>query len=136
MFLYSIDDLEHIVTANFERRKAELPKAETIIDEEVGKFWRWYSGLRAVPFIRHLREQAETVRQTELDRALSQLNHLSEADRRRVERLSRDLLKKLLHQPTSRMRAAAEDGREHDILETARFLFGIEEDGAGEDAAK
>ncbi|UCC48064.1 MAG: glutamyl-tRNA reductase [Gemmatimonadota bacterium] len=136
VFLYSIDDLEHIVTANFERRKAELPKAETIIDEEVGKFWRWYSGLRAVPFIRHLREQAETVRQTELDRALSQLNHLSEADRRRVERLSRDLLKKLLHQPTSRMRAAAEDGREHDILETARFLFGIEEDGAGEDAAK
>jgi glutamyl-tRNA reductase len=136
VFLYSVDDLEHIVTANFERRKAELPKAETIIDEEVEKFWRWYSGLRAVPFIRHLREQAETVRQAELDRALSQLEHLSEADRRRVERLTRDLLKKLLHQPTSRMRAAAEDGREHDILETARFLFGIEEDGAGENAAK
>lgn len=131
VFLYSIDDLEHIVTANFERRRAELPKAEAIIDEEVEHFWRWYSGLRAVPFIRHMREQAETLRQAELDRALLQLEHLAEGDRRRVERLTRDLLKKLLHQPTARMRAAAENGREHDILEAARFLFGIDEDGAG-----
>lgn len=129
VFLYSIDDLEHIVTANFERRQAEVPKAERIIAEEVENFWRWYSGLRAVPFIRQLREGAERVRQSELERTLSQLDHLSETDQRRVERLTRDILQKVLHQPTARIRAAAEDGREHDILEAARYLFGLEEHG-------
>ena len=132
VFLYSIDDLEGIVTANHERREAEVPKAEAIIDYEVDKFWRWYSGLQAVPFIRRLRERAEDVRRLELDRALAQLEHLSESDRQRVERLTRDLLQKVLHRPTARMREAAEDGREHDVLEAASYLFGIEEeDGDG-----
>jgi glutamyl-tRNA reductase len=130
VFLYSIDDLQGIVTANQERRRAEVPKAEAIVETEVDKFWRWYSGLQAVPFIRQLRERAEDTRQSELGRALAQLGHLSEPDQQRVERLTRDLLRKVLHQPTARMRAAAEDGREHDILEAARYLFGIEEEDA------
>jgi glutamyl-tRNA reductase len=132
VFLYSIDDLQHIVTANFERREAELPRAEAIIEEEIENYWRWYSGLRAVPFIRQLRERAEDLRQVEVDRVLAKLDHLSERDRKHVERLSRDLLNKLLHHPTARMREAAEDGREHDILEAARYLFAMEEDGSGQ----
>lgn len=130
VFLYSIDDLQHIVAANVEKRQAEVPRAESIIRNEVGKFWRWYSGLRAVPFIRELRERAEHLRVSELDRAANQLNHLPEKDRQRVDRLTRDILQKVLHQPTARMRAAAEDGREHDILEAARYLFGIEQEEA------
>jgi glutamyl-tRNA reductase len=133
VFLYSVDDLQQIVDASFERRQTEVPKAEAIIRDEVDKFWRWYSGLQAVPFIRQLRGRVEAVRQTELDHALSKLGHLSESDRQRVERLTRDLLQKVLHQPTARMRAAAEDGREHDILVAARYLFGMEEDGTGEE---
>ncbi|MEE9133129.1 MAG: glutamyl-tRNA reductase [Gemmatimonadota bacterium] len=132
VFLYSIDDLQQIVSANFERRKAELPVAEAIIKDEVNNFWRWYSGLRAVPLIRRLRERAEDMRRAELERALSQMKTLSEADCKRVERLTRDLLQKILHQPTARMRAAAEDGREHDILEAAQYLFAMEEEGMGE----
>lgn len=133
VFLYSIDDLQQIVNASFERRKAEIPKAEAIIRDGVEDYWRWYSGLRAVPFIRQLRERAEDMRQAELERALGQLDHLTKKDRERVERLTRDLLQKVLHQPTARMRAAAEDGREHDILEAARYLFGMESDGTEED---
>ncbi|NIR42520.1 MAG: glutamyl-tRNA reductase [Gemmatimonadetes bacterium] len=126
VFLYTIDDLQQIVTANYERRKAELPKAEKIIEHEVEKFWRWYSGLRAVPFIKQLRNQAEQMRQSEVDRTLSELDHLSDSDREKIQRLSVTLLKKFLHQPTARIRAAAEDGREHDVLEAARFLFDVE----------
>jgi hypothetical protein len=45
-------------------------------------------------------------------------------------------VEKLLHRPTSRMGAAAENGREHDIPEAAPSLFGIDEDGAGKHVAK
>lgn len=130
VFLYTIDDLQQIVSANYERRKAELPKARKIIGDEVDKFWRWYSGLQAVPLIKQLRDRAEEMRRSEVDRTLSQLGHLSDSDRSKVERLSVSLLKKLLHQPTARMRAAAEDGREHDVLEAARFLFDMDSESA------
>jgi glutamyl-tRNA reductase len=133
VFLYSVDDLQHIVSASFERRKAELPKAEKIIADEVDKFWRWYTGLQAVPTIRRLRDRADDLRQTELERTLSQLKHLPQDDRQKIERLSMSLLNKFLHQPTARIRAAAEDGREHDVLDAARFLFDLEEDTGGEE---
>ncbi len=136
VFLYTIDDLQHIVTANVQRRKAELPKAESIIEDEVDKFWRWYSGLRAVPLIKQLRERAEDMRRAELERTLGRLDHLSKADVERVDRLTKDLLQKLLHQPTARMRAAAEDGRQHDILEAARYLFGIKEEEGDENGGR
>ncbi len=133
VFVYSVDDLQHIVTSNYERRKAEIPKAESIVAEEVENFWRWYAGLRAVPFIRQMRERAEGMRQDELQRTMSQLSHLSSEDREKVDRLTRNLLQKVLHQPTARIRAAAEDGREHDILEAVRYLFGMEEENTGND---
>lgn len=132
VFLYSIDDLQHIVTANFERRKAEVPRAEEIIEEEVAGFWRWYCGLQAVPLIKELRGQAEEMRRQELERALSQLDHLSAADRERIDQLTRQILQKLLHRPTARLRAAAQDGRGHDLLAAARYLFDVaDEDGYG-----
>ncbi|HSG81872.1 MAG TPA: glutamyl-tRNA reductase, partial [Gemmatimonadota bacterium] len=135
VFLYTIDDLQHIVTASFERRRAELPKAERIIASEVEKFWRWYSGLRVVPFIRQLRGRAEDVRQSGLQRTLSQLQHLQDDDRQKIERLTTSLLNKFLHQPTARIRAAAENGREHDVLEAARFLFDMDDDGSEEESS-
>ena len=133
VFLYSIDDLQHIVTANFERRKSDVPRAEMIIDEEAGNFWRWYSGLRAVPLIKQLRERAEDMRKQELDRALSELRHLSGADRDRIEQLTKQILQKFLHHPTARLRSAAEDGQGYDVLAAARYIFDVaEEDGHGE----
>jgi glutamyl-tRNA reductase len=135
VFLYTIDDLQHIVTASFERRRAELPKAERIIAGEVERFWRWYSGLRAVPFIRQLRGRAETIRQSELRRTMSQLQHLPDDDRQKIERLTTSLLRKFLHQPTAQIRAAAENGREHDVLEAARFLFDMDESGDEEESS-
>jgi glutamyl-tRNA reductase len=135
VFLYSIDDLQHVVSASVERRKAELPRAEKIITEEVDNFWRWYSGLRAVPIIRQLRDRADEMRRSELDRTLAQLDHLPDADRQKIERLTNSLLKKFLHQPTAQIRAAAEDGREHDVLEAARFLFDMDDDETGEESS-
>lgn len=126
VFLYNVDDLKHVVTANLERRRSELPKAERLIEESASEFWRWYVGLEAVPLIRRLRERAESLRQEEWGRWRPQLEHLSPQDRERVERMTRGLLKKLLHSPTVRIREAAENGRGAELLDAARTLFDIE----------
>lgn len=128
VFLYDIDDLQAIVEGNLDRRRAELPAAEGIVGAGVEDYWAWYSSLAVVPTIRALREHGERVRQTEMERALRQLQHLSPEDQLAIDALTRGLLNKLLHSPTVRLRQAAGNGRGTGVLDTVRYLFELEPD--------
>jgi glutamyl-tRNA reductase len=130
VFLYDIDDLSQVVEGNLERRRSEVGLAEQIITEGIGEFWSWYRGRNVVPLIRQLRGHAEEVREIETARALRSLQHLPAADRAVVENLTRQLLNKVLHSPTARLREAAASGRDGEIAQAARYLFGLEPDSA------
>jgi len=127
VFLYDLDDLRAVVTANVDRRRDELPTAEELIAAEVERFWQWFAGLAAVPVLTHFRGEMDRLRERELAVALRQLDHLGPADRAVVERLSRSLMNKFLHGPTVRLRAAAANGRGLGIVDAVRYLFGLEE---------
>lgn len=136
VFLYDVDDLGQVVEGNLERRRSEIALAEQIIVDGVSEFNAWYRARNVVPLIRQLRGRAEELRALETARALRALRHLSPADRTAVENLTRQLLNKVLHSPTSRLREAAANGRETQITEAARYLFGLENGAAhDEDAA-
>jgi glutamyl-tRNA reductase len=132
VFLYNLDDLHQVVEGTLERRRAELPFAEAIIRDGASDYWNWYRALDVVPVIRQLRERAEQMRAQETERAMRALRHLSVEDRAAVEALTRQLLAKLLHQPTVRLREAAASGDDADIVEAARFLFELENRNGGE----
>lgn len=125
VFLYNLDDLQAVVAANLERRRAELPTAEQLIDGEVDRFWDWMAGLAAVPVLKDLRSQMEDLRTRELSDALRRLNHLPAAERAVVEELSRTLMNKFLHEPSVKLRLAAANGRGLSVIDTARYLFGL-----------
>ncbi len=126
VFLYNLDDLQAVVSSNLERRGRELPTAEQLIDAEVAKYWDWVSGLAAVPALTQMRAHMDAVRERELADALRRLRTLSPDDRAVVEELSRTLMNKFLHEPTVRLRAAAANGRGLGVVDTARYLFGLE----------
>lgn len=128
VFLYNLDDLQAVVSANLERRRSELPTAEELIGSEVGKYWDWVAGLAAVPVLTEMRSQMELLRQRELAGAMRRLQHLSESDRAAVEELSRTLMNKFLHEPSVRLRAAAANGRGLGVVDAVRYLFGLEAD--------
>lgn len=126
VFLYNLDDLQAVVTANLERRHAELPTAEQLIAGEVGRFWEWVAGLAAVPVLTAMRGRMEELRSKELADAMRRLQHLPPAERAVVEELSKTLMNKFLHEPTVRLRAAASNGRGLGVVDTVRYLFGLE----------
>jgi glutamyl-tRNA reductase len=80
-----------------------------------------------VPTIRELRGWAEQVREVETRRALQSLSHLSARDRAAIETLTRQLLAKMLHAPTTRLRESAAEGRDAQVLEVARYLFALDD---------
>jgi len=134
VFLYDIDSLSAIVDKNLERRKAELPKVAAIVEAEKLEFFRWHNSLEVGPTIHDLREAFESIRQQEVEK---NINRFKAEDRDLVELLTKRILNKVLHQPTTMLRQGTENGNgEHDTLlriKALRELFGISQDGAPPD---
>jgi glutamyl-tRNA reductase len=126
LFVYDIDDLRQIVDDNLERRQKEIPRAERIVESAVEDFWAWHSARDVVPLIRQLRGRGEQLRAAELERAMRRLKHLAPEDQAAVEALTRQLLNKMLHAPTARLREAAASGDALDVADAARYLFELD----------
>ena len=126
--LFDIDDLERVVESNLNGRRLEAERGEGFVIGAVQGFSAWRRGLSATPAITSLRERAEEIRLAEVERIEGQWEDLSDADRARVEALTKGIVNKLLHEPTVRARAAAEggDGEALRHLESLRHLFGLE----------
>jgi glutamyl-tRNA reductase len=135
VFLYNLDDLHQVIEGTLEKRRAEVPFAEAIIRVGAADFCNWYRTLDVVPLIRQLREHAEQVRAQEVERALRAMPNISAQDRAAVDALTRQLLAKLLHQPTVRLREAAATGQNAEIVDAVRVLFELENRNGGDASA-
>jgi len=124
-FLYDVDDLEAVVAETMAGRRTEAARAEKLVAAEAERFREWQASLEVVPTIASLRALVEEIRDSELARAGSRL---SERERRQVESVTTQILAKLLHLPTIRMKeaAAAADGVVY--ADVVRHLFGLEEE--------
>jgi glutamyl-tRNA reductase len=127
-YLYDIDDLEAVVAESLGARRREAAMAERIVAEEAEQFRTWQASLDVVPAIASLRARAEEIRQGELAKAEARLGDLSDAERRAVESVTAQIVNKLLHLPTIRMKeaAAAADGVVY--ADAVRHLFGLEDE--------
>jgi glutamyl-tRNA reductase len=123
VFLFDIDDLKKIVDENLARRRAEWPQAERIVYEGVEEFRKWFEARGAVPLIKRLRADAERVRLQELAKAMKGLEHLAPEERQKIDVLSQQIINKVLHGPTVRLREAAATDDGDAVLAAARYLF-------------
>jgi glutamyl-tRNA reductase len=124
-FLYDVDDLQAVVAETLSGRRGEAARAERMVADEAERFRAWQASLDVVPTIASLRALVEEIRDSELARAGGKL---SEQERRHVESVLSQILAKLLHLPTIRMKeaAAAADGVVY--ADVVRHLFGLEEE--------
>jgi glutamyl-tRNA reductase len=127
-YLYDIDDLQAIVAETLAGRHGESERAEAIVAAESEKFREWQASLEIVPAIASLRARAEEIREAELRKAEGLLGRLDESQRSAVEAITAQIVNKLLHLPTVRMKqaAAAADGVIY--ADAVRHLFGLGED--------
>lgn len=123
--LIDIDDLQARAEAVVAERWTEVPAVEALVEEAVAAFEAWRREAEIAPLIADLRRKAETIRRHELGRLLEQLPNLDEDVQRRIEYLSRTLVNKLLHDPTTRLRDAAQNGDDTGRTRAVRELFDL-----------
>lgn len=129
--LYDIDRLQAVAEKNLHLRKQEIAAAERIIDDHAAKYAEWMRSLEVVPTIASLRARAEDVRAAEVERTLAKMD-LTPAERKRIESMTSAIVKKLMHDPVSRLKSPAGGER---YIEAARVLFGLDDPDASTDAA-
>jgi glutamyl-tRNA reductase len=134
-YLYDIDDLEEVVEESLAGRRREGEAAEAMAAEEARRFGAWLASRDVVPAITELRAHAEEIRRRELARAEGRLGRLSEADRSAVESLTSQIVNKLLHLPTVRMKEAAAGAEGVLYADAVRRLFGLDGEPA-DDASR
>ncbi len=124
VFLHSVDSLNHLIERNLKRRREELPQAEEIVQQELAHFRSWFRGLEAEPLVARMQKQAERIRRQELADALPRFPEETHAE---LERLTRSLVRKILHHPSSRLRARDGAG-DLSRLDLVRELFHLDSD--------
>lgn len=127
-FVYDVDDLEAVVAASLAGRRAEAVRAERIVAAEAERFREWQLSLSVVPAITSLRARAEAIRSAELARVEARLGRLPESERHVVEAVTAQIVNKLLHLPTVRMKEAAVTADGVVYADVVRHLFGLGED--------
>lgn len=127
VFLYDIDALNTIVDRNLDKRKADIPRATTIIREELVEFFRWHRSLQVAPAIQDLHAAFEQIRQQEVGK---HVNRFRPEDRELLELVSHRIVNKLLHQPLSILKGGSESGSAGpetlNRVKVLRELFGLD----------
>jgi glutamyl-tRNA reductase len=123
--LFDVDDLRAGLDETMASRLREVPNVEAIVEEEVEAFARRYRELAVEPLVVALRRRAEDIRVRELERALDDLGDLDPAAAERIEHLTRVLVKRLMHEPTVRLRERAGSGDAEEIAAAVRDLYGL-----------
>jgi glutamyl-tRNA reductase len=123
VYLYNLDDLGGIVQQSRAMRENEIPRAETIVDEHVGKFLSWQASVELVGLVDELRARLQHEREAFIRDRMETMKHLSAHDRQQMETLMGELLEKLLLEPAERLRGEKELRRKIQNVEALRDLF-------------
>lgn len=124
---YNVDDLKAVVTANHESRRQMAQEAEALLEEEIEAFELWWRSLETVPTISSLRSKVETIREQELEKALSRLgSEFAEKHQEVIEALTRGIVNKILHEPMVQLRAQQDIEARRRCLQSLQMLFNLD----------
>lgn len=121
VYLYTVDDLEEVIQENLKSRQEAAEQARDIIEFQVDEFLAWLRSLDAVDLIQDYRAQAEVARDEVLHKALRMIEAGKPAEDA-LSFLANTLTNKLLHTPSSQLRAAGSTGQQ-ELLDAANTLF-------------
>ena len=105
-YLYTVDDLQHIVQKNLENREQAALEAEKLIDKQAGDYMSWKQSQQSIDLVRQYRQKGMAQRDELVEKAKAQLAEGKEASAV-LEEMAYKLTNALLHPTTLALREAA-----------------------------
>ena len=128
VYVFNVDDLEQQVAEGLKARHAEVTAAEAIVAQEMAEFEAWARGLDVQPTVVALRLKTKAILTSELERSLGgRLKHLTDGDRAALAQMMDSAVNKLMHAPTTRLKASATGDSAGDLVAALKHLFDLRE---------
>jgi glutamyl-tRNA reductase len=122
-YLYTMEDLTEIVQQNKDARQSEVPKAEALVEEHVGKFISWQASVELIGVLDTLRDRLKERRAAFLKEKLNGMEKYSAEDREHLGKLMDELIEQVLIAPAERLRAEKEFRKKIQSVEAIRELY-------------
>jgi glutamyl-tRNA reductase len=126
VYLYSVDDLQEIISENMENRQEAALEAEAIIEIAVKEFQQSNKSLDAVDLLVKFRKLHDAIKKEELNIALQRLSK-GEDPKNVLTQFANKLTNKIVHTPSVQLKQASIEGRE-DIFGALEDLFQLGND--------
>lgn len=124
---FNVDDLKAVVAQNHESRRKMAMEAEKLLDEHADAFDIWWRSLETVSTISCLRNKVETIREQELEKALSRLgSEFAEKHQEVIEALTRGIVNKILHDPMVQLRSQQDIEARKRCMQALQMLFNLD----------
>ncbi|MDD2449768.1 MAG: glutamyl-tRNA reductase [Sulfurimonas sp.] len=120
--LYQIDDLRTIVDENRGLREDEARKAHTIVGRSTVAFFEWLDTLNIEPMIKDIYSKAFEAAKIESDRVIKN-KYIPKEYEQEVRKMSEQVIKRFLHDMTSKMRSVSQDSKSDMITGALQFLI-------------
>ncbi|WP_404403028.1 glutamyl-tRNA reductase [Idiomarina seosinensis] len=106
-YLYTVDDLQNIISENVKNREQAARQAQIIIQQQSEQFKDWLNSLDSVRLIRQYRQHSQQLADVQRDKALQMLQQGKDPEQV-INLLAHRLTQQLSHQPTQLLRTAGE----------------------------
>ena len=123
--LLDLDDLKDYAQRSAERRRAEIGNVREILAAEIDRYRVERAARGVAPLVTALRDRADDVRRTELERYAAKLADLDADARAVIDALTQGIVNKLLHEPTVRVKDAAGTPRGDFYADALGALFDL-----------
>jgi len=120
--LMNLDQIAEMVEKNMKARLTKVKTVENIINEEVTVLEASMKRLDAEPLVKDVFKNIDSLRQKELEKALSMLDEKDEKRIKIIEELTKAVVESIVSTPMNNIRKASEQGKP-DLLEVASELF-------------
>ena len=120
--LMNLDQIAEMVEKNMKARLNKVKEVENIINEEVTVLEASMKRLDAEPLVKDVFKNIDSLRQKELEKALSMLDEKDEKRIKIIEELTKAVVESIVSTPMNNIRKASEQGKP-DLLEVASELF-------------
>jgi glutamyl-tRNA reductase len=123
VFLYDVDDLQHVSEKNREDRMKEAAAAERIVNQEARTFWSRLQSLDVNPTIREIHQGVEEICKRELAHTFSRMGSMTQDQQKKIETMVSRLANKILQCPFSELRQLAAQPGSIDKIDFIGRLF-------------
>lgn len=127
IFLYDVDDLQHVADGNMKARKEAAKMIESKLVHELASFENWLNTLEVVPLIQALQEKSQRIQKQTLESMFNKIPDLDERERKVVQKHTKSIINQLLQQPIKQAKILGNIDANEEARTMFVDIFGLDE---------